>query len=532
MSSSIFKSVKSSRPKRNLFDLSHEVKMSMRMGTLTPIFCEEVVPGDSIRLNTEVMLRFAPMLAPIMHRVNVYTHYFFVPNRIVFADWEKFITGGVEGKDTTPLPVIPVGGVNDGYFFKGGLPDYLGIPVGVSNPNQVISALPFRAYQEIYNEYYRDQTLHERIDYSKGSVIDSVDEKEFDKLLTLRNRCWEKDYFTSALPFAQRGEAVSVPLGDSAPVVFDRRTDRQPFYRRYDPVGGNWVYAGEGPADFGESSAGQSGALRDPTKLATQYDPNGTLHADLTEATGMNINDLRRSIRLQEWLEKNARAGSRYIEQIFSHFGVKSSDSRLQRPEYLGGGKSPVTISEVLQMSATQSNSPQANMAGHGIAVGNSHSFKKFFEEHGYVIGIMSILPRTAYQQGINRKFQKFDRFDYFWPEFAHLGEQPIKNSELYFSKNQSLNEGTFGYTPRYAEYKHVESRVAGEFRDTLSFWHMGRIFNPDPSIGVPLNGDFVAAVPTTRIFAVENAPDQIYCHLYHNYRAIRPMPKFGTPTI
>ncbi len=243
-------------------------------------------------------------------------------------------------------------------------------------------------------------------------------------------------------------------------------------------------------------------------------------------ATTATIIDLRNAFKLQEWLEKNARGGSRYIESIKSHFDVNSSDGRLQRPQYLGGGKSPVAISEVLQTSAAAAQpTPQGNMAGHGIAVGANNSFSYRSEEHGYIIGIMSILPRTTYQQGIPKHFLKFDKFDYYWPEFAHIGEQPIINKELYYS-GTSEDDAVFGYTPRYAEYKFMNSSVHGTFRSSLDFWHMGRIFASRPS----LNNSFVESDPTNRVFAVLSG-EKVYAHVFHRIKASRKMPFFGNPS-
>jgi len=245
------------------------------------------------------------------------------------------------------------------------------------------------------------------------------------------------------------------------------------------------------------------------------------------------INDLRRSIKLQEWLEKNARGGGRYTEQIRSHFGVVSSDARLQRPEYLGGGKQPVVISEVLStfQAADGDGEPQGNMAGHGISVGNSNGFTYRAEEHGVVIGIISVLPRTTYQQGIDRMWIRDDKFKYLWPSFGQLGEQEITNVELYmdYFNGPENNSAVFGYQSRYSEYKNQPSRVSGVFRDSLAYWHMGRIFNSQPS----LDAGFVSADPTTRIFAVEDPNvEHLYCQMYHNFSAIRPLPYFGTPTL
>ena len=249
---------------------------------------------------------------------------------------------------------------------------------------------------------------------------------------------------------------------------------------------------------------------------------------DLSKATftAATINELRRAFQLQKWLERNARSGSRYTEVLRAHFGVKSSDARLQRPEYLGGGRQKVSISEVLQTSETSENSPQGEMAGHGISIGNTNRFKAFFEEHGYVMGIMSVLPRTAYQQGIPKHLQKFDRFDYYWREFAHIGEQEIKYSEIMVRNTSQGNNATFGYAPRYAEYKYIPSTVHGDMKDTLRAWHLGRYFETVPA----LNASFVKADPSTRIFNVQGNYHHLWAHIYNNVKAIRPMPVFGEP--
>ena len=515
----MFQNVQKKRIGRNKFDLSHEVKMTASMAKLYPFYIQETVPGDKIRINSEIFIRFAPMLAPVMHRIDVYTHYFFVPNRLVWDEWEDFITGGRQGDLEPAWPSILIEEATKGWANKKSLADYMGIPIvedGVTvSQDMRFSALPFRAYQLIYNEYYQDQNLMDEITISKASG--SVDPEDLPDLMALRTKCWEKDYFTSALPWAQRGDPANMPL--------------EPIYRDVATVTNG---AGQGPA---------------PNQNLSVADGVGNLSGDTTgpagiqniEEMGFEINDLRKAVRLQEWLENTARAGSRYIEQILSHFGVRSSDSRLQRPEYLSGGKTPVSISEVLQNSATivdggepHANippSPQGNMAGHGIAVGKSHGCKRSFEEHGLIIGIMSILPRTAYQQGLHKLWSRSTKFDYYWPEFANLGEQQIHNKEVYFdfAGATAQAEQTFGYTSRFSEYKYANSRVCGDFRDNLAYWHLGRIFEATPA----LNAEFVEADPSTRIFNVTDpTEDPLWVQVYHKVDALRPMPYYGTPTL
>lgn len=507
----IFDSIKPNKVKRNKFSLSHERKFSMNMGDLVPIMCQEIVPGDNFRVNTETLMRLAPMLAPIMHRVNVYTHYFFVPNRLVWNEWEDFITGGRLGTSNPVAPYMgpPSFSVPESLYGKGSLWDYLGLPTGIQTGDTIkVSALPFRAYQLIFNEYYRDQNLMPEITIYQASGL----EPNLEQMLTLRKRCWEKDYFTSALPFAQRGGEALIPF--SAEVNYKDITDVK--------------YAdGSSPLSVGD-------VMADDQLMVHGLDVYGRVeNIESIENGTTTINDLRRAIKIQEWLERAARGGSRYIEAILSHFGVRSSDSRLQRPEYLGGGKSPVVISEVLSTVGTVQESefaPQGTMSGHGISVGNRNGFKRSFEEHGYVIGIMSVLPRTSYQQGIPRHFLREDKFDYYWPEFAHLGEQEVYNQELFYNAGSpATNTQTFGYQSRYAEYKYQPSTVHGDMRDTLDFWHMGRIFESAPV----LNASFVTADPTHRIFAVEDEEQhKLWVQIYNEVDALRPMPFFGEPSL
>jgi len=509
--------------------MSHDNKLSMDMGKLVPIHVQEVIPGDKITLKATQMIRFAPMVSPPMHRVNVYTHFFFVPHRLLWSNWQEFITGGDDGQAAPVFPTIQ-NTIANPVVQPGGLLDYMGIPTADLGAigNFKVSALPFAAYGLIWNEYYRDQNLQTPVDVALTDGDNSA-------LMTAAGvtgepfqRAWEHDYFTASLPFAQKGDAVTLPLGGSADIVYDPSSQTRLTTHAGAVYNGTLEAAG-----LDGDLQGDNGGV----KTSLGLDNSDNLSVDLTTASASTINDLRRAFRLQEFLEKNARAGSRYIETILSHFGVRSSDARLQRPEYLGGGRSAVSFSEVLQTSESIE-TPQGNLAGHGINVGESHQFSRYFEEHGYIIGIMSVMPKTAYSQGIHRHFTKFDKLDYYWPSFAHIGEQEVKNSEIYFGSD-GLNNETFGYVPRYSEYRYLPSSVHGDMRDTLEYWHLGRKFATRPH----LNADFIKCDPSDRIFAVQNLPDdggdpsnpirnfhKLYCHVYLDIKATRPIPKYGTP--
>lgn len=523
---SIFSKVSLTRPPSSTFNLSHDRKFSMNMGELIPCLVQECVPGDKFKISTSQMLRMMPMLSPVMHEVNVFTHFYFVPNRLLWDNWEDFITGGENGLDAKIFPTTDLYG--QGYSKDqndvGSLADYLGLPTLKAEDPPVpekINLLPFLAYQKIYNEYYRDQNLIPEVDLE---ITDGLNYRSsIGELLKIRRRAWNHDYFTSALPFAQKGNAVRLPLGTSASIKF--QSNGGPTYLRNE----------DGSPSTNQNTnviSDDLGRLRaeDPG-FGSMYniDNSNNLRADLTDATSSTVNDLRRAFKLQEWLEKNARAGSRYIESIATHFGVKSSDSRLQRPEYIGGGMSPVLISEVLQTSETQT-TPLGEMGGHGLNLGGNGRISKYCEEHGFIIGIISVMPKAAYQQGIPRLYSKTDKFDYFWPEFQHIGEQAILSKELFFEDDDQNNQETFGYIPRYAEYKYNPSTVHGYFKTSLDFWHMGRIFSKlyPPA----LNKQFVECDPTRRVFAVEDPEeDVLLVHMYHNISARRLMSYYGEPS-
>lgn len=505
----LLNSIKLQRPKSNKFDLSHDVKMSLSMGTLCPTMLLECSPGDKFQLGCDSLIRMLPMVAPLMHRVDVTMHYFFVPLRLLWPNWQTYITTTLLGGAPPAHPFITLGTAIGGAG-NTKLTDYFGIPpVGVAgNTNaEKINALPFSAYQLIWNEYYRDQNLQTAVNFACTDGDNSANTA----LLALQNRAWEHDYFTASLPFAQRGSAVNIPIGN---VIANPVTGNQPILHLTSGAAlpSQTALTSDASAHLTSTPGGGAGVT---------IDPNGAW-----SVAGTFINDLRKAFKLQEWLEKAARGGNRYIENLLVHFGVKSSDSRLQRPEYIVGTKAPIMISEVLNMTGTAT-AAQGTMAGHGLSAQQGRYGKYFCEEHGYIIGLINIAPKTAYYQGIPKVFLKTtDGFDHFWPSFAHLGEQAVLNREIYAYQATAAQNGTFGYVPRYTEYKYMPNRVAGDMRSTLDFWHMGRKFAGAPA----LNSTFISQDPTTRIFAVTTG-DTMVAQVLHKIIARRGMPKFGTPS-
>lgn len=509
---SIFSQVQMKAPKRNKFKMPHDRKMSMSMGRLYPVYLQEVVPNDSFNVNTQFLMRFQPMLAPIMHRVDVKMEYFYVPNRLVWSGWETFITGGENGDESAVFPYLNLTSCTEK-----SLADYMGIPTSANFTDPLkVSAIPVAIYNLIWNEFYRDQTLQAKLPYK---LVDGLNPENMANNFSTGPcafRAWEKDYFTSALPWPQRGEQATIPLGTTAPVTF-----------KTTGLTGDNVLETDGTVGVGALSGDPEGILVDGDGADATINNSRNLLVDLSQASAATINSLRNAYALQRWLEKNARGGGRYTEVLLSHFNVHNNDLKLMRPQFLSSGKTNISVSEVLQMSSTDETSPQGNMSGHGITTGSLHAFKDRFEEHGYVIGIMSVVPKPAYMDGLHKSWSRFDKLDYLWPDFAHLGEQEIKNQELFIDQDENVRDDTFGYTPRYAEYKYMPSSVHGEMRTSLKFWQMAREFAETP----PLSEEFIVCDPAKDIFAVTDPNvDPIVCHVFNNVSALRPLPYFGTP--
>lgn len=507
------------KPQHSMFDLSYDLKMSMKMGYLVPVHVQEVLPGDVFTQSCEAMFRLMPMTAPIMHKVEFSFHHFYVANRLVWPNWDDFIFGG-ESIGTVPhaVPTIKVGDVH-----PSSLLDYMGVPpdAGVDKTLTEISALPFAAYHMIWYEWYRDQNL--QVEDPVILVDGAQAGPEELKLKELKKRAWEHDYFTSALPFAQKGVPVELPFDTGSLIVDAPATGiagvNQPVVRRS---------TDGAPLAGGIGGAGTTGKLdRTSDGQEVYIDPMGAY--TITGSAGATINDLRTAMALQRWLELNARAGTRPWEALKAHFNMRSKDSRLQRPEYLGGSKGSMAISEVLQTSSSDVTSPQGGMAGHGIGINAGNGFRYQCPEHGYIISILSIVPRTAYYNGLPKHFSKTDRYQYYWPLLANLGEQAILNQELVLTGNPAADEATFGYIPIYSEYRFNNSRVAGQMVTSLEHWHMGRKF--DMTASVALNADFIKCDPTDRIFAViDPDEDKIIGHIFHKIMARRPIPVYGAP--
>jgi hypothetical protein len=486
--------------KRSKFSLSHYRLFSTDMGQLVPIGLTEVLPGDTFQHSTSMLVRVSPMLAPVMHPVNVRVHHWYVPFRLLWDNWESFITGGEDGFDQSEFPTITLAAADRAV---GSLADYLGVPPEYDPPasDLVVSALPFRAYGLIFNEWYRDQDLVTALEVSTEDGDDTVTNQ------ALQNVAWERDYFTSARPFTQKGPDISLPLTGEAKVTGIGK-DNQSYSSPNTPI-----Y--ETDADGTRLYVGASGFSQ---SMHLEEDPNNpgypNIRADLSNVSATNVNDLRLAFALQRYEEARARYGSRYTEYL-RYLGVRSSDARLQRPEYLGGGKQTLQFSEVLQ-TAPDAQSEVGDLKGHGIGAMRSNRYRRYFEEHGFVVSLCSVRPQSMYTQGLHKLWNRRTKEDYWQKELQHIGQQEIANKEIY--AESETPDGVFGYQDRYEEYRRIPSNIAGEFRtDELNFWHMGREFADEPV----LNESFITSVPTKRIHATQTN-DVLWCMANHSIQARR----------
>lgn len=497
--------------KRSKHNLSHTQLHSARMGELIPIGLLEVLPGDTIQHAAQALIRAAPLMTPPMHPVRIDVRHFFVPNRLMWDDWEDFITGGPDGMDDSEHPFM-IRGVSVGDPL-----DHLGVPTpGGLN----ISAFPLRACNLIWNEYYRDQDLQaERIVSTLGSEDTTTDASPF-------YINWEKDYFTTARPFEQKGPDVTLPLGTSATGTARITTGGPDGTTQFGLVRGEADTGGHATVDM----------LTGSMSVGTPIELLGDIDVDLSTATAATVNDLRLALSIQRFQEARARYGSRYTEYL-RYLGVRSSDARLQRPEYLGGSRSSLQFSEVLSTSTAEAQdgsliSVPGNFGGHGIGANRTNRYRRFIEEHGWIVSFLAVTPQTMYPQGLFRHWNRRTKEDYFQKELQHIGQQAVLNKEV--MAHHLTPDGVFGYQDRYDEYRRSESQVHGLFRSGqyLDDWHFARNFDSD----VALNEDFVRADPSMNPFQLQTTEGgpaaSLYVAVQHQIVARRLVAARGTSFI
>lgn len=526
--------------KRSKFDRSHVYKTTFNSGKLIPVFVDEVLPGDTTRMSVNYFARLATPIKPIMDNIYLDWFFFFVPNRLVWEHWQNFCFEQEDPGDNTDyvIPTVTAGG-NSGDAYIGSLWDYFGLPVNTSGNLSGISALPFRGVYLIWNEWFRDENLQKSVKIQKGDaneVLNSTRSSEQPSWVFSSGtnivpgfacppRGKRHDYFTSALPWTQKGPGVQIPLTGNA-FVYDAQGTSIPnmpsavkevnvagriMTREFD---GNWPHE---VYEYSQSNA---------SLVAS----NRFTYADLESISGATISSLRTAFQMQKFYERLARGGTRYTEVLRSFFGVVSPDARLQRPEFLGSFTKMVMVNPIAQTSATDDISPQGNLSAYGVTASKFHGFTKSFVEHGYIIGFVCARADLTYQQGINKMWLRSTVYDFYWPTFAHLGEQAIELREIY-AQGVEADNTVFGYQERYAEYRYKPSQITGKFRSsvtggTLDKWHLSQFFKTPPT----LNEEFIVEKPPIeRIIAVPSEP-QFLLDIGFRYTTVRPMPMFGTP--
>lgn len=516
--------------RRTKFDRSHVYKTTFNSGKLIPVFVDEVLPGDTTRLSVNYFARLATPIKPIMDNIYLDWFFFFVPNRLVWDHWQNFCFEREDPDDNTDyvIPTVTATG-NSGNVYVGSLWDYFGLPVNTAGNLSGISALPFRAVYLIWNEWFRDENLQKPVKIQKGDsneVLDSsrasaqpswvfTSDTSIVPGLACPPRGKRHDYFTSALPWTQKGPGVDISLTGNAPVLATTNVEPAPH------VPGMYVAR--------DAASDTRFAAMTWNTSESQVD-SGSLYADLSNISSVTINGLRTAFQMQKFYERLARGGSRYTEVLRSFFGVVSPDARLQRPEFLGSFTKMVMVNPIAQTSATDNTSPQGNLSAYGVTASNFHGFTKSFVEHGYIIGFVCARADLTYQQGINKMWLRSTVYDFYWPTFAHLGEQAIELREIYAQGTED-DTTVFGYQERYAEYRYKPSQITGKFRSSVSHgnldvWHLSQFFSNAPT----LNEEFITEnPPIKRIIAVQDEPEFLL-DIGFRYTTVRPMPMFGTP--
>ena len=548
--------------RRTKFDRSHVYKTTFNSGKLIPVFVDEVLPGDTTRMSINYFARLATPIKPIMDNIYLDWFFFFVPNRLVWEHWQNFCFEQEDPDDSTDY-VIPTvtAAANSDNNYVGSLWDYFGLPVNTSNNISGVSALPFRAVYLIWNEWFRDENLQKSVKIQKGDANEILDSSRvsdqpswvFSSGTTIVSghacppRGKRHDYFTSALPWTQKGPGVSIGLAGTATLVDPSPVSGYFVQQSNDSLGAaqlsedggvHDVYTGSGTLRYegGGYSVSIAGHSINGSGTATVTAQPGSswlsksAYADLDSSSIFTINSLRTAFQMQKFYERLARGGSRYTEVLRSFFGVVSPDARLQRPEFLGSFTKMVNVNPIAQTSATDNTSPQGNLSAYGVTAAKFHGFTKSFVEHGYIIGFVCARADLTYQQGINKMWLRSTVYDFYWPTFAHLGEQAIELREIY-AQGTEADTTVFGYQERYAEYRYKPSQITGKFRSSvtggnLDVWHLSQFFSNAPT----LNEEFITEnPPIKRIIAVPSEPEFLL-DIGFRYTTVRPMPMFGTP--